>query len=423
MSKAWGDGAFPRKGWLSMRDQGRESGSPLWADGEITLRIEATARESERVVRIDRPFALVGRDASSEVRIADPAVNGRHAYLHLDPRGVYAVDLVTRSGTRLSGTDEMAGWLRPGDWLEFAGRRIELLRARIGGVLLDPPPCSDDPLAEAGHRPLAALTLVPRRGPDSPWTVGSELIFLGWSRACGIQVRDAAVAKVHCALVRTASGASVVDLSGRPLRVDDRPVQGVSALDDGASLTVGATPFAVRVGPPSARCLPPPSRPSPLVARVISPELVQDSDDARSLDLVPAESQQAMLAWMVDTLRQTQGAVLRQQGEMQATLAGMLRQVQHDNAALLNAHLERIERIDRELGALRAELAGRSAGPVPPPPPQATPLRIERKAPAPANSQASTTWLLERVNQLENENRSAWKDLLGRLPSSPRRAP
>src|SRR5215212_2118579 len=122
-----------------MRDQGRESGSPPWVDGDMTLRVEATALEAERVVRIDGPFAMVGRDADAEVRIADPAVNHRHAYLHLDPRGVYAVDLVTRTGTRLSVTDEMAGWLRPGDWLEVAGRRIELLRIRIGGVLLDPP--------------------------------------------------------------------------------------------------------------------------------------------------------------------------------------------------------------------------------------------------------------------------------------------
>jgi pSer/pThr/pTyr-binding forkhead associated (FHA) protein len=413
-----------------MRDQGRGSGSPLWADGDMTFRIEATAHEAERVVRIDRPCALLGRDAHAEIQIADPAVGGRHVYLHLDPRGVYAVDLVTRSGTRLSSTDDMAGWLTPGDWLQVAGRRIELLRIRIGDTLLNPPPCFDDPLAETGQGlALASVTLVPRRGPDGPWTVGSELIFLGWSRACGIQVKDASVAKVHCALVRTASAAYLVDLCGRQTQIDGQPLDGVSRIPDGASLTIGATSFTARVGPASERCLPalPAAGPPPLVARVISPEVVQPGpDDARSLDLTPAESQQAMLAWMVDTLQQTQGAVLRQQGEMQASLAGMLRQVQQDNAALLNAHLERIERIDHELGAIRAELAQRSTTPAaaPTPPPQATPLRIERKVPAAASSQASTTWLLERVNQLENENRSAWKDLLGRIPSSsPRRAP
>jgi hypothetical protein len=38
--------ASPGKGWPSMRDRGRGSGSPLWADGDMTLRIEATDREA-----------------------------------------------------------------------------------------------------------------------------------------------------------------------------------------------------------------------------------------------------------------------------------------------------------------------------------------------------------------------------------------
>ena len=95
----------------------------------------------------------------------------------------------------------------------------------------------------------------------------------------------------------------------------------------------------------------------------------------------------------------------------------VLRQIQHDNATLLNAHLQRIESIDHEIGALRAELERRHARPTPPPPRRRPPPdRPPRPRPAaPGDSDASTTWLLQRVNQLEDENRSAWKDLLGRL--------
>ncbi|SIO67969.1 hypothetical protein SAMN05444166_8482 [Singulisphaera sp. GP187] len=46
---------------------------------------------------------------------------------------------------------------------------------------------------------------------------------------------------------------------------------------------------------------------------------------------------------------------MKQQSEMQASLLDLLRQVQHDNATLLNAHWERSNRVDRELAALRAE--------------------------------------------------------------------
>jgi pSer/pThr/pTyr-binding forkhead associated (FHA) protein len=386
----------------------------LWADGEMTLRVEGT----DQVVRIDRPFALVGQGSHCDIRLAGAAVNRRHVYLHLDPRGVFAVDLATRSGMRIHGADEVAGWLGPGDWLEVGGQRIELLRIQVDGVVVDPPPCDDDPLAETGaDAGLVALGLEPRHGPDGPWTASSELMFLGWSSACAIQVKDPSVAKVHCVLVRTAEGAYLVDLQGEQTRVDDRPVRGASRLEDGAALGIGATRFTVRLGPATRHA----SVSAPLVARVIDPEIVHEEDDS-ARDLVPAASQQALWAWMVETLQQTQGAVLRQQGEMQANLAGMLQQIQQDNSALLNAHLERIGRIDHELASLRAELAERGeAAAAPPAPPPVPPLRIERTTPEPSRSRSSTTWLLQRVNQLENENRSAWKDLLGRVTAPPRR--
>ena len=98
----------------------------------------------------------------------------------------------------------------------------------------------------------------------------------------------------------------------------------------------------------------------------------------------------------------------------------VLQQIQQDNATLLNAHLQRIESIDRELGFLRAELERRHTRPAPP---QVTPLKIPRPdAPAPdadsPEAKASTAWMINRVSQLESDNRSAWKDLLGRLSQS-----
>ena len=82
-----------------MRDQGGGPGRALWTDGDMTLRIEGT----DRVVRVERPFALVGQGPGCDIRLAGPSVNRRHVYLHLDPRGVYAVDLVSRSGIRING--------------------------------------------------------------------------------------------------------------------------------------------------------------------------------------------------------------------------------------------------------------------------------------------------------------------------------
>jgi hypothetical protein len=143
-----------------------------------------------------------------------------------------------------------------------------------------------------------------------------------------------------------------------------------------------------------------------------------------STEIVPAEAQGALLAWIVGAIQSGQGEVLRRQGEFQNALTQILRQMQQDSATLLTAQLDRIESIDRELASLRAEIDRRNGaiGPVRPAPPNVEPLKIARPASnagdSPTASRASTTWLLDRVNQLEDENRSAWKDLVSRLSQS-----
>ena len=176
------------------------------------------------------------------------------------------------------------------------------------------------------------------------------------------------------------------------------------------------------------------------MAHVVNREGDQGPDTLPPLDLIPVESQRALLTWIVETIQGNQSEVLQKQEETQVALTELIRQLQQDNATLLNAHLKRIENVDRELATLRAELSRRApetspaspttspAAPAPPPtptlppPPSVTPLRIPRTTPTPASARASTTWLLERINRLENENHSAWKIFLARFTFMPRRA-
>jgi pSer/pThr/pTyr-binding forkhead associated (FHA) protein len=415
-----------------MRDRNGEPSGQYWTDGDMMLRVQAQGREVDRIVKVRRPYALVGRSPENDVCLADSSVSERHAYLHLDPRGLYVVDLLTRSGTRLEATGQAVGWLRPGQSFEAGGRRVTLLRMRVGGEEVEPGPTDDDLLTEANQAALVGVTLEPCQGNDPPWELGSELVFLGWSEACGIQVKDKLAARAHCAIVRTPSRAYLVDLCGRHLAVGDEAVSGVAPLRDGDLLTIGSTRFALRMKSrdyeanlPALR----PPRPAPPATRqVLTPVPV---------DPGPDDSQGALIAWLMGAIQGNQGEALRQQGEFQLALTDLLRQMQQDNAKLLSAHLERMEKIDRELAALRLEIQRRLAapptaanGPAPPapaaepalpPPPQAPPLRIPRPASETVPSKASTTWLIERVSQLEDENRSAWRDLIGRMKSSPRR--
>lgn len=409
---------------------------PAWTDGDMMLRLCGQGRETDRIVKVGRPFALVGQSPESDIRLNEPGVSERHAYLHLDPRGLYVVDLLTRTGTRIESTSQGVGWVYPGQSFEIGGRRISLLRMRIGGEIVEPGPTDDDLLSEANEAALISVTLEPHQGNDPPWELGSELVFLGWSAACGIQVKDKRAERVHSALVRTASALFLVDLCGRNVAVGDDPVQGVTALAHGDVLTIGTTRFTVRMKTSDAR-LPAlrQAEPPPLATRYAAVESVPEVLTPVPVDLVPAESQNALIAWMMGAIQGNQGEVLRRQNEFQLALTDLLRQMQQDNAKLLTAHLERMEKIDRELSALRLEIERRLAPASPPPvasstapaaplpPPQAAPLRIPKSSAADPASKASTTWLLERVRQLENENRSAWRDLLSRVKSSPRQSP
>ena len=404
-------------------DDPRRPGA-LWADGSFRLRVGDPAGGPDRELAIDRPFALVGRRPGADVRIDDRDVGARHLYLHLDARGLFAVDLATRTGTRFDGRDRPSGWLRPGQALEVAGRRIELLDCRTGAEAdldADDPGPDADLLADAGAAPLARVTLYPTLpGAGAPRSLGSALVFLGRGSCCGVRVEGAA-ARTHCVLVRGRRAAYVVDLAGRDTLLNGRPLAGAGRLEDGDTLTVGSAPFEVRIRPAGAPGEGLAVRSGPRV-EVLPPGLPGLATGAEAL---PADAQGALLAWMMGQLHAQQGEAMRRQAEFQTALTGLIRQMQEDQATLLSSHLERSESIQQELAALRQELDRRLAAPaVPEPAPRAAPLNIDPTPRPSTNPDGSTSWLIGRIGQLEEESRSSWRDLLGRLTGAPpRRAP
>ena len=380
----------------------------------MLFRVIGSDEGPDRLVEVRRPFAILGRSEAIDITISDRSVSARHIYFHLDTRGVFAVDLLTRTGFRINHANTMTGWLQPGDSVEVGNHRIELVWARVDGIDITGSRTAEDLLAEASLNHLYTLTLSPNRAAESPWVLGSELVFLGWSASCGIQIKDASLDQAHCALVRSRTGAFIVDLCGEKTKVEGRQVRGAKALRNGDRITLGLTEFTVRIEPPA--------RPYPRNL----PARIENIPPVLNPVALSAESQSVLFSWMLGTVQEGQGEAQRRQGEFQAEVMQALRQIQQDNATLLNAHLSRIEKIDRELAALRAEIGSRRTDDDLPPRvapslPAATPLKIAAQIardPEPAGSRASTTWLLGRVHQLEKENRSAWKDLVDRLGPS-----
>ena len=325
-------------------------GVPLWADGTLTLRVRGLGFGAGRPLTIRRPFALLGRGEGSDIRIDDPTVSTRHAYLHIDRRGIFVVDLATRSGLRLDDVAGSAGWLRPGQALEVAGRRIEIVSAQVDGNSSFADAAPRSLLADAGDLPLVRLSLRDESAPETPWTVDSELLFVGRSSSCGVRVEGDGAARIHAVIVRGLHAAYLVDLSGRGAILNGQPVAGASPLADGDHLQIGTTHFTVHVAPPTqvddeappAHRLGPESSSSLLPAlRIAEPTLpAKISVDVPILESLPAElvpplppdfpggeSQAAVLGWMMGVLQATQGEMMRRQDDFQREVVEALREM------------------------------------------------------------------------------------------------
>ncbi|HEU5116728.1 MAG TPA: FHA domain-containing protein, partial [Isosphaeraceae bacterium] len=397
------------------------SNTPLWASGRFALRVHGVGSNWQKVVEIRRPHALIGRIPGSDVLIDDRLVSARHVYLHLDSRGLFAVDLASRSGSRIGPQKRTAGWLQPGDSLEVAGRWIEVLDVQVNSPPSHSPDLEPgDPLSEAHDQDLVGVTLYPGQGPQVPLALNSKLVFLGRSAACGVHIDDASAARIQCVLVRSPHAAYILDLLGRTSWLNGRPLRDAQALKDGDTLAIGSARFECRLSPPGQVPTPPAPRtsaPGPGLPATRAPDpppevLTRIEPPPLPTGLVPAEAQGQVLAWMMGVLQATQGEMLRRQSEFQNDVIDALKQIQDDNHAALGKHLETVETLNQQLSSLRDEVRrrfGPSNAPSRPEPPKAPPLRINPAPPPTDSPEVTAAWLLNRVSQIDQENRSSWR--------------
>ncbi|WP_435011833.1 FHA domain-containing protein (plasmid) [Tundrisphaera lichenicola] len=374
---------------------GTEDREALWVEGRFTVRVRGPGHEPGRVVRLRKPFALIGRLPGADLRIDDPAVEDRHALLILDHQGLFGVDLLTRTGTRFAGGNSTSARLGLGDVLEVAGRRIEILQLRIDGESIDPPLSDDDLLADADPSALVALSLGPIDESGPSWMLGSTLAFAGSGEACAIRVEDASPA--NCALIRGASTAHVINLLGEPTLLNGLPIPGASALLDGDILTLGRAQLVVGVAPPRWD------------AKLGALSRFEGTfGEVPGLPAELAGSPRAALLAMILT-----GAA-RPPGEPQNEILRTLRLFQADAASLFQDQFDRIEALGREIAEIREQVELRSGSPEAPP----EPIRLDLIAREIPEEEDSPAWLLDRLQGLESESRSTWKDLIGRISST-----
>ncbi len=390
---------------MTDRFEVRSDEPPLWVRGKLALWVEGPDTPGH-MITLNRPHAVVGRLSTCDVVVPRNAVGSRHLYLHLDRRGLFAVDLASRTGTRFPPVADRAGdttgriaWLRVGDVVEIADHKIEIVKARTWseGEIDDsalrlprlndiyrsfhaetlPRPPMPNPLADSGgNSAFVSIALVPRDRSSPPSELTSGLIFIGRSSACGLRVDDPNLSRVEGVLVRCEQGAYLVVFGGDRVRVDDRVVPRTTALTDGSTLSIGDYTYEIRLSRytdrPRAAMLGASAHTA--LATIDAQRFIAQTHTSMSHDqsseLIERRSEpveilsalqsgataETLLAWMMGAMQSSQSELARRQTSFQQTIVELVQKSRVEHYELMRAQLERIEKIDEEIVTLRTEL-------------------------------------------------------------------
>lgn len=247
--------------------------------------------------------------------------------------------------------------------IEVAGREIELKEVELKGFAFTPQRCVERLLDDADDRLLVGVTLEPRDNLGASWAVGSELVFIGQGEACGLRLSGGTTPKTHCVLLRSSTCAYIIDLQVQRTSVNNQPVHGSARLDDGAILTIGQDEFIVHIEPFSGEHTSSnwqtldelSDAEEPPTSLVHVPITLPNPAEGHPFPIanVPVDAQNSAFTWMLGAIQASHGELIRRQNELQLAMSQVLRQVQDDSADVLNAHLERIEALNREITDLR----------------------------------------------------------------------
>ena len=153
------------------------------------------------------------------------------------------------------------------------------------------------------------------------------------------------------------------------------------------------------------------------------------------LELIPPESREAVLGWMLGTLHAGQSEILRRQDDLQRSVALILQHIKNDSDARHDTQRDKLETLAIELARLDAKTQAVSEIAQPSTSPQQMtgqfspePQRPARNLPPapeinPTRSLETAAWLLERIDKAGHENKFSFRSFMARRgaekPASP----
>jgi hypothetical protein len=373
------------------------------------LRLDLLGRGEAEPLAFDRPFAVIGRDPAADLVLDDERVGRRHLYVQAIAGGVHWVNL--RASARGDGGEAPAetGWLGGAAGVALGPFAI---RAGQGGAVAS----LEDPLAARSldDAPLPEVVLeFPSHPHRPPWRVSRVLTLVGRGHECRLRIIDPAISTIHLALLRTPAGLWAVDLLGRGgIAINGRQARW-GKLEPGDRLAAGPLVLRVRQAPralpgparaeaPGARSLEGPRRDPRPLARAERPAAPTSATTTGPFP--PAELFEPMMAELAERFDRMQERMFDRFEQAMMTMARMFGVLQREQMDMVREELNRLDRLNRTLETLQAELAARDPG--------AATLRLIPADPVPAD-------VLARIEALAGPQAAADAD----APAAPAPAP
>jgi pSer/pThr/pTyr-binding forkhead associated (FHA) protein len=172
----------------------------------------------ETIHEVASSYAIIGRGEGCDIRLEEPTVSYRHAYVQAIGSCVACIDLMSATGIEWSGPP-FSGWLTPQHTMLVGTTTIELQgEAWTWDDGLKPPlefRPRDEQRPEYGVLPNVELELLNTPHKGTKWPINRVITLVGRDERCRITIVDERISRVQCALLLLPSGLWVIDLLGK----------------------------------------------------------------------------------------------------------------------------------------------------------------------------------------------------------------
>jgi pSer/pThr/pTyr-binding forkhead associated (FHA) protein len=343
--------------------------------GPLELEILEPGKNQARRQCFSQPVLLVGRGEQCSLRLNDPVVSRRHAYLQLIAGRVFFVDLGSRTGIVAQSGTLRSGWLDPGQELRLGDCTIRLTSTATRQPQFSSaadrawnPVNRQASLSDSEHGWLLEY------GRDYPlWPLNRVLTLVGRAADCKLRIEGRGISRYHAAFLHTPTGVWLIDLRSREGTFLNGSGIQWALLEDGCQIRIGpecairawqqGVTIASNHGTASPKSLVPSRPPGALqvvpIERSLLPRPAPGTDTERLLAAISSNGihpEQSQLAPVIQQLSLMQQQMFDQFQQTLLTMAQMFCSMQREQMTLVRQELDRVHQLTDELQGIQEEL-------------------------------------------------------------------